>query len=208
MANRKITDFGAGVILGGELVRAVRSGADTGLTLGNAAGSDTGKFISDSGSFVGVAQDTGKFVSDSGSFVGVATDTGKFISDTGQWVDSLPTNSIEFIINGGGAAPITGIWGDLEIPFGCTITAARIVADASGSAVVDIWKDTYANFPPVDADSITASAPPTLSGAIKAQDTTLTGWTTSIAAGDWLRFNLDSVTTCRIITVTLTVTKT
>ena len=191
MANRKITDFGAGVILGGELVRAVRSGADTGLTLGNAAGSDTGKFISDSG-----------------SFVGVATDTGKFISDTGQWVDSLPTNSIEFIINGGGAAPITGIWGDLEIPFGCTITAARIVADASGSAVVDIWKDTYANFPPVDADSITASAPPTLSGAIKAQDTTLTGWTTSIAAGDWLRFNLDSVTTCRIITVTRTVTKT
>ena len=191
MANRKITDFGAGVILGGELVRAVRSGADTGLTLGNAAGSDTGKFVSDSGSFVGVAQDTGKF-----------------ISDTGQWVDSLPTNSIEFIINGGGAAPITGIWGDLEIPFGCTITAARIVADASGSAVVDIWKDTYANFPPVDADSITASAPPTLSGAIKAQDTTLTGWTTSIAAGDWLRFNLDSVTTCRIITVTLTVTKT
>ena len=191
MANRKITDFGAGVILGGELVRAVRSGADTGLTLGNAAGSDTGKFVSDSGSFVGVAQDTGKF-----------------ISDTGQWVDSLPTNSIEFIINGGGAAPITGIWGDLEIPFGCTITAARIVADASGSAVVDIWKDTYANFPPVDADSITASAPPTLSGAIKAQDTTLTGWTTSIAAGDWLRFNLDSETTCRIITVTLTVTKT
>ena len=191
MANRKITDFGAGVILGGDLVRAVRSGADTGLTLGNAAGSDTGKFVSDSGSFVGVAQDTGKF-----------------ISDTGQWVDSLPTNSIEFIINGGGAAPITGIWGDLEIPFGCTITAARIVADASGSAVVDIWKDTYANFPPVDADSITASAPPTLSGAIKAQDTTLTGWTTSIAAGDWLRFNLDSVTTCRIITVTLTVTKT
>jgi hypothetical protein len=120
----------------------------------------------------------------------------------------LKTALINFIIDGGGAVPGTGIKGDLEVPFACTITASRIVADVSGSAVVDIWKDTYANFPPVDGDSITASATPILSSAIKNQDTTLTGWTTSIAAGDWLRFNLDSVTTCKIITVTLTVTKT
>ena len=32
----------------------------------------------------------------------------------------------------------------------------------SGSIVIDVWKDTYANFPPIVADTITASAKPTL----------------------------------------------
>jgi len=47
----------------------------------------------------------------------------------------------------------------------------------------------------LDADSITASAPPTVSTATKAQDATLTGWTTSVTAGDILGFNVDSITT-------------
>jgi hypothetical protein len=72
---------------------------------------------------------------------------------------------------------------------------------------VDIWKDTYANYPPTNADSITASAPPTIATAEKSQDTTLTGWTTSIAAGNTLRFNVDSVTTITRLTVALSVTK-
>jgi hypothetical protein len=73
--------------------------------------------------------------------------------------------------------------------------------------VVDIWKDTYANFPPLDADSITASAPPTLSSAQKAQDSTLTGWTTSVAAGDILAYNVDSATTVTRVLVSLKCTK-
>lgn len=69
-------------------------------------------------------------------------------------------------------------------------------------------KDTYANYPPVDADSITASAPVTISSATKSQDSTLTGWTTSISAGDVLGFNVDSITTCQRVTIALKVTKT
>ena len=83
-----------------------------------------------------------------------------------------------------------------------------MLADQSGSIVVDIWKDTYANYPPVDGDSITASAVPTISTATKSQNTTLTGWTTAIAAGDTLRFNVDSATTVTRVTVSLKVTKT
>lgn len=116
-------------------------------------------------------------------------------------------SAIEFIIDGGGSAITTGVKGDIEIPFACTITAARVLADQSGSIVVDIWKDTYANFPPTDADSITASAPPTISTATKSEDTTLTGWTTSISAGNILRFNVDSVTTIQRVTVSLTCLK-
>ena len=110
---------------------------------------------------------------------------------------------IGITIDGGGATITTGVKGYIEVPYACTIVRATTLANASGSIVVDIWKDTYANYPPVDADSITASAPPTLSTAIKAQDATLTGWTTSVAAGDILGFNVDSATTVTRVHVIL-----
>jgi len=113
------------------------------------------------------------------------------------------TGTIQVIIDGGGSVITTGIKGDIEIPIACTITAATLLLDQSGSIVIDIWKDTYANFPPTDADSITAAAPPTVSTATKSQDTTLTGWTTSITAGDVLRFNVDSITTATRATLSL-----
>jgi hypothetical protein len=119
----------------------------------------------------------------------------------------LDKDAIAFVIDGGGAVLTTGIKGDLLIPFACTIAKATLLANQSGSIVIDVWKDSYANFPPTDADSITASAPPTISSATKAQDATLTGWTKTIAAGDILRFNVDSVTSIQRVTVVLEVTK-
>lgn len=113
------------------------------------------------------------------------------------------TTTLNFIIDGGGSAITTGIKGDIVVDFAATIKAATLLADQSGDIVVDIWKDTYANFPPTDADSITASAPPTLSSATKDQDTTLTGWTTAIAAGDVLRINVDSAATVTLVTLSL-----
>ena len=68
-----------------------------------------------------------------------------------------------------------------------------LATGTSGSAVVDVWVDSFANFPPTDADTITASAPPTLSSQVASEDATLTGWTVSLSAGDVLGFNLDSV---------------
>ncbi len=116
--------------------------------------------------------------------------------------------AVEFVIDGAGSVITAGVKGYVEIPFACRITAVRLLADVSGSIVVDIWKDTYANYPPVDADSITASAVPTISAAIKSLDTTLTGWTTSVAAGDIVAFNVDSATTLTRVTVSLTVVPT
>lgn len=120
------------------------------------------------------------------------------------------TGAISVVIDGGGSTITTGIKGDVIVPYGCTITSYTAVADQSGSIVVDIWKDTYANFPPTDADSITASAPVTLSSATKATDSTLTGWGTgkNITAGDILRFNVDSVTSITRLTISIAVTRT
>ena len=108
-------------------------------------------------------------------------------------------------IDGGGSVLTTGIKGDVSIPFAGTITKVRLLADQSGSIVIDIWKDSYANYPPTVADTITASAKPTISAAIKSEDATLTGWTTAIVAGDTLRFNVDSVTSITRVTLELTI---
>lgn len=104
--------------------------------------------------------------------------------------------TLTFVIDGGGSAIATGIKGDLEIPDDYTITRATLLADQSGSIVVDLWVDAYANYPPTVADTITASAKPTISSATKSQDTTLTGWANSahLSAGDILRVNVDSCT--------------
>lgn len=136
----------------------------------------------------------------------------KFLKADGTWAASVSNNirdvPVTAILNGGGSVLTTGIAGDLEIPFAGVITAVRLFADQSGSIVVDIWKDTYANYPPTIADTIVASAPPTISTALKSQDTTLTGWTTSVSAGDILRFNINSVSSITRCTVSLTIRKT
>lgn len=115
--------------------------------------------------------------------------------------------SITFIIDGGGSTITTGIKGDLQVPFACNINSVTMLADQSGSIVVDLWKDTLGNFPPTVADTITASAKPTITTATNSSDTTLTGWTRAIAAGDSIRYNVDSVTTIQRVTITLKVTK-
>jgi len=121
---------------------------------------------------------------------------------------TLKVVEICFIVDGGGSAITTGQKGHIKIPFACTINQADLYADQTGSVVVDIWKDTFANFPPTVADTITAAAKPTLSSAQKYQDTTLTGWTTSIAAGDILSYNIDSVSTITRLTITMKATRT
>jgi len=111
--------------------------------------------------------------------------------------------AIEYVIDGGGAVITTGVKGFIKLPANGWIIGHELTADQSGSIVIDLWRDTYANYPPVDADSITASAPPTLSSATKAQDSTLTGWNRSFTAGDYLGFNVDSASTVQRVTLAL-----
>lgn len=117
------------------------------------------------------------------------------------------SKSIGITIDGGGSAITTGVKGFVVVADACTVVSATLLStDASATAgdiVIDVWKDTYANYPPANADSITASAPPTLSGANKSQDSTLTGWTTSVSAGDVIGFNVDSATTVTRVTLIL-----
>ena len=115
--------------------------------------------------------------------------------------------AIQVILGDGVSVLSTGLKGFVEVPFGCTIEAVTLLADVSGSCVIDIWKDTYANFPPTVADTITASAKPTLSSAQRSQNLTLTGWNRTLNAGDILAFNVDSGATLHQVTLSLRVRK-
>jgi len=114
--------------------------------------------------------------------------------------------AFEVILDNGGAAIATGVFGDIQIPAAGTITSWTLLADQAGDLVLDLWKDTYANFPPTVADTITASAKPTLSAVAKNTSSTLTGWTTALAAGDVIRINVDSAATVLRVTLILGVT--
>lgn len=117
--------------------------------------------------------------------------------------------AVGYTINGQDSVIATGVAGvGLRVPFACTINSVTLLANLTGSIVIDIWKDTYANFPPTVADSICASAKPTITASNKSTDSTLTGWTKTISAGDVLYFNVDSCSTITNVVLILGVTKT
>lgn len=114
--------------------------------------------------------------------------------------------TITFIIDGGGSAITTGSKGDVTIPFDCTITQWTVLADQTGSIVIDVKAATYSTFP--TATSIVgAGNKPTITSSTKGQATP-SGWTTTtINAGDCLDFNVDSASTVTRVTLSLTITR-
>lgn len=153
----------------------------------------------------GVAGGTGP----SGGPTGVTGNTGP-TGNTGATGPSQ-TFGLEFVIDGQGAQIATGLKDWYEIPFDCTITEATLLADQTGSIVVDVWRTTYSSYAPgthpVAADSLTASAPPTITSAAKAQDSTLTGWTKTLSAGDIVAVNVTSCATIAKATLSLRVSR-
>lgn len=109
----------------------------------------------------------------------------------------------------------TAVWGDgvaagsvsvgttsyVRVPYSGTITSWSIVTNVATSCVLDVWK-VAGNVPTV-ANTITASAKPTLTTATTASSTALTGWTTAVSAGDVLGFNLQALTSGAPTSITL-----
>ena len=114
--------------------------------------------------------------------------------------------SITISIDGGASTPSTGVRARWISPVNCTITGWELLADASGSAVIDILRGTYAAFP--TTTSIAGTDLPTLSTTQKAENLgPLANWgSTTILAGDVLEFNLVSVTTCKLLSLILNLT--
>ena len=115
--------------------------------------------------------------------------------------DEIQKNKVDqigIVIDGGASVITTGQKGFVRVPYAATVTGWTIMETSdtpiTGSIVVDIWKDTYANYPPTVGDSVAGSEKPTLSSAIKNQDLSLTTWGTgkNIALGDIIGFNVEA----------------
>lgn len=134
--------------------------------------------------------------------------TGQILTVSGglpAWAGQV--TSVGAILDGGGSAIPANTIVYVRVPFACTINEFTILADASGSITVKVWKDTYANYPPTTIDDI-SNGGLAVTSATKATDTTLTSWTTAITAGDVLAFtNTTLATTITRATCQLKVTR-
>lgn len=134
-----------------------------------------------------------------------AQDTGLvWIFDSSNDPALFESAAIEIVFDGLGSAITTSITPVIvTLPYACRIAEALVVADQSGSIVVDVQKASFATTP--SFSSICASAKPTLSSAQTVRDTTLTGWTRTLAANDLLKFVVNSASTVELATVILRV---
>jgi hypothetical protein len=125
-------------------------------------------------------------------------------------LDLMPSGSqvavYGFSADGGASVLTTGVKVELPVFFNSTIVGVEMLADVSGSCVVDIQKGTYGGFP-TTATIVDGSAP-TLSSAIRYLDQTLSGWTTGLSDGDVLRFKIDSISSIKRLSVALKVQRT
>ena len=116
---------------------------------------------------------------------------------------------LPFRFNGGGSVPTPGVLGYGDTDWAGTITGWKLTGNVAGAMVIDIWKKPFAaNAPPLLANSITGSAPPTLTATNQSAQGGTTGWATAIAAGDQWAFNLNSISTITSFTLSVIVSRT
>ena len=103
----------------------------------------------------------------------------------------------------GGFQLVSGVYAEFIVDFAATIKQWTLLGDQNGTTQVDIWKTPYGSYPPTVANSIVAGNYPAFTSTNKGQDSTLTGWTTSINPGDTFRININSITSLTRLTLIL-----
>lgn len=139
-------------------------------------------------------------VADSIYLVRVGTGFDLYVTNSSGTIVAYPLNisasggggsvvgACQAAFDGGGSDVAVGSACDIRMPYAMTISKVTVLGDAAGSISVDVRVDSLANYPPLAGDSIVGASPPQLSGSASSEDSTLSGWTTAIAAGSVLRF--------------------
>ena len=123
---------------------------------------------------------------------------------TGFWTGIAAQVSVAIVIDGFGAVIGTGQKGQLRIPFNATITRWDVMADQSGSVVIDILR---ANNAIPSVSMVGAGNKPTLT-ASQFTGAAVSGWTsTALSAADFIAFNVTSATTVTRVSVNLLCTR-
>ena len=105
------------------------------------------------------------------------------------------TRTVNYVIDSGSLPMQVGDKGSLTIDVTGVIENIRVLSDQTGDIVFDISKTTFADFP--NFNSITSGNRVQLVNTNKYFDDVLNNWTTTITAGDILRFDVISVNQIR-----------
>ena len=111
------------------------------------------------------------------------------------------TRTVNYVIDSGSLPMQTGDKGKLTIDVTGVIENIRVLADQTGDIVLDIGKASFADYP--NFNSITAGQRVQLTNTNKYFDDVLNNWTTTITAGDILRFDVISVNQIRRLLISL-----
>lgn len=113
------------------------------------------------------------------------------VTFTDQQVSFPIPAGVEFAADGGTLPVSSGFKAGLVMPFGFTVQEWNVTSWDSSNAnyTFDIQKSS---FPGANFASITGSCQPNLVNATSKQDSTLSGWTTTLNSGDLIRPILNS----------------
>ena len=111
------------------------------------------------------------------------------------------TRTVNYVIDSGSLPMQVGDKGSLTIDVTGVIENIRVLSDQTGDIVFDISKTTFADFP--NFNSITSGNRVQLINTNKYFDDVLNNWTTTITAGDILRFDVISVNNIRRVLISL-----
>lgn len=133
-----------------------------------------------------------------------STEPGSGASWTTYWEQWGPAGNVwgnralNVIFDGGGVTLVTGIKAMVEVPFAMRITSGKLFSldGTSGSIFVDLWADSYANFPPTVADKIQTFY---FSNTTKSS----TSVNLPLTAGDIILFYVSSVTSIKLACLSL-----
>jgi hypothetical protein len=166
--------------------------------------SSNGSTVAVSGNLKVIGDISNSYLTDLGGFTSSFSASVISIGDTRFVLTSSYTKTITAVFDGGGVVLAAGAKAYIaEVPFNATITGWRIVSPIAGDCVIDIWKDTYVNYPPTVLDTIAGTEKPTLAGVNKNEDKALSTWSTTVTSGDTLVFNVDSASTVTYVVVQL-----
>ena len=114
----------------------------------------------------------------------------------------VPSAAVAFFDGGGSDIPANKQV-SVYCPVAGTVTIASLRSPQTGSVTVTVAKATFANFP-----TFTQLGTVALSSANKIDDTTLSGWTTAVSAGDTIRFTVSGNTGIEELMASIGVDKT
>jgi hypothetical protein len=149
----------------------------------------------------------GKSTSGSGNTERIVVGPGLLLAS--QQLSAAPESSaITCVFDGSGAAIQVGSKVYLSIPYSMSVSHWTLLADAvvgtvpAQSCIIDIWKTTYALYPPVVGNSVIGTGTkPTISGGNQKAQAAI-NWTgsTQFLTGETVVFNVDAIGSAPAIT--------